>query len=50
VEKLLSGCKRTQNSKSEISSSMRNVINSLRGNVEIDKMIVEATKKLTLKQ
>jgi hypothetical protein len=29
---------------------MRNVINSLRGNVEIDKMIVEATKKLTLKQ
>jgi hypothetical protein len=40
------GTKRTMNSKSDISKNMRSVINSLRTNIEIDKMIKEATRIL----
>lgn len=48
IEKLLIGTKRTIGSKSEISQHMRNVINHIRSsNTEIDRMIKEATKKLS---
>eukprot|EP00347_Sterkiella_histriomuscorum_P004589 403359888 len=47
IEKLIVGTKRTINSKSDISGHMRTVINNIRqANVEIDRMIKEATKKL----
>jgi hypothetical protein len=46
VEKLIIGTKRTINSKSDISKNMRNLINVLRVNKEIDKMIKEATRVL----
>lgn len=50
IEKLLMGTKRTINSTSDIGVNLRNIINFLRtGSTDCDRMIKEATKKLSSK-